>query len=89
MAIVGERAILMSDLRERAQPFLARVHAEVPAGAQRAAATSQLYKTLIERMVDEELEQRAANRANVVVSSREIDEALHALRRRTGSASSS
>jgi peptidyl-prolyl cis-trans isomerase SurA len=76
VAIVGERAILMSDLRERAQPFLARVYQEVPAGAQRAAATSQLYKTLIERMVDEELEQRAANRAKIVVNSREVDEAL-------------
>jgi len=76
VAIVGERAILMSDLRDRAQPFLAKVYQEVPAGAQRAAATSQLYKTLIERMVDEELEQRAANRAKIVVNSREVDEAL-------------
>jgi peptidyl-prolyl cis-trans isomerase SurA len=84
VAIVGERAILMSDLRERAGPFLARVHAEVPAGAQRAAAISQLYKTLIERMVDEELEQRAANRARVAVSTQEIDEALQRIAAQNG-----
>jgi peptidyl-prolyl cis-trans isomerase SurA len=84
VAIVGERAILMSDLRDRAQPFLARVHAEVPAGAQRAAAISQLYKTLIERMVDEELEQRAANRARIAVSSQEIDEALQRIAAQNG-----
>jgi peptidyl-prolyl cis-trans isomerase SurA len=84
VAIVGERAILMSDLRERAQPFLVRVHAEVPAGAQRAAAISQLYKTLIERMVDEELEQRAANRARVAVSTHEIDEALQRIAAQNG-----
>jgi len=76
VAVVGERAILLSDLRERARPFLLRINNEVPAGAQRAAAISQLYKTLIERIVDEELEQRAANRARIAVSAREVDEAI-------------
>ena len=76
VAVVGERAILLSDLRERAAPFLLRIHDEVPAGAQRAAAISQTYKTLLERMVDEELEQRAANRSNTVVSAREVDDAI-------------
>jgi peptidyl-prolyl cis-trans isomerase SurA len=76
VAIVGERAILLSDLRERAHPFLLRIQQEVPSGAQRAAAISQLYKSLIERMVDEELEQRAANRARIAVTAREVDEAI-------------
>lgn len=76
VAVVGERAILLSDLRERAAPLLIRIHQEVPSGAQRAAAISQTYKNLLERMVDEELEQRAANRSNIVVSAREVDEAV-------------
>jgi len=76
VAVVGDRAILLSDVRERATPALARISEELPAGAQRAAATSQLYKALIERMVDEELEQRAASRAKVVVSAQEVDQAL-------------
>jgi peptidyl-prolyl cis-trans isomerase SurA len=76
VAVVGERAILLSDVRERATPALARIAEEVPSGAQRAAATSQLYKALVERMVDEELEQRAASRAKVVVSAQEVDQAL-------------
>ena len=76
VAIVGERAILLSDLRDRARPFLLKVHQDVANGAQRAAAISQLYKTLIERMVDEELEQRAAGRARIVVTAKEIDDAL-------------
>lgn len=76
VAVVGDRAILLSDLRERARPFLIKIHQEVPAGAQRSAAISQTYKTLLERMVDEELEQRAANRSNIVVSAREVDEAI-------------
>jgi len=76
VAIVGERAILLSDLRDRARPFLLKVYQDVPNGAQRAAAISQLYKTLIERMVDEELEQRAAGRARIVVTAKEIDDAI-------------
>src|SRR5664280_2990320 len=45
VAVVGERAILMSDLRERARPFLVRIHQELPAGAQRAAAISPVSYT--------------------------------------------
>jgi peptidyl-prolyl cis-trans isomerase SurA len=76
VAVIGDRAILLSDLRERALPFLVQIHQSVPQGAQRNAAISQLYKTLIEKLVDEELEQRAAIQAKVSVSAKEIDEAL-------------
>jgi peptidyl-prolyl cis-trans isomerase SurA len=76
VAVVGERAILLSDVRERARPFLLRINQEVPAGAQRNAAISQTYKNVLERMVDEELQQRAANRAKIVVDAREVDEAI-------------
>ena len=76
VAVVGERAILLSDLRKRAAPYLTQIHATVPTGAQRNAAISQLYKSLVERMVDEELELRAAQQAKVLVSEREVDEAL-------------
>jgi peptidyl-prolyl cis-trans isomerase SurA len=75
-AVVGDRPILLTDLRERARPFLLRVHAQVPAGAQRAAASSEVFKAVLDRMIDEELERRAASRSNIVVSSAEVDEAL-------------
>lgn len=76
IAVVGDKAILFSDLRDRAQPMLLRVQQEVPSGAQRAAATSQVYKVLLESMIDEELEQRAAVTAKIAVTTREIDDAL-------------
>ena len=76
VAVVGERAILLSDLRDRARPMLVKIQEEVPPGAQRAAAISQTYKQVLERMVDEELEQRAANRSHTVVSAQEVDEAI-------------
>jgi peptidyl-prolyl cis-trans isomerase SurA len=75
-AVVGERAILLSDVRERAKPLLVRIYQELPPGAQRNAATSQAYKTVVERMVDEELQQRAANRSKIVVDAREVDDAI-------------
>lgn len=76
VAVVGDKAILLSDLRNRAQPFLVQVYQSVPAGAQRNAAISQLYRTLLQRIVDEELEIRAAQQAKLSVTSREVDEAL-------------
>jgi len=76
VAVVGDKAILLSDLRSRAQPYLIQVHQSVPAGAQRNAAISQLYRTVLYRIVDEELELRAAQQSKLSVSAQEIDDAL-------------
>jgi len=76
VAVIGDRAILLSDLRDRAQPFIVQIHQNVPVGVQRNAAISQMYKGLIEKLVDEEIEQRAALSAKVTVTAREVDEAL-------------
>lgn len=84
VAIVGERAIWLSDLRERTRPLALRVIASTPAGAQRAAALSQLYGTFLDRMVDEELLLRAANKANVTVSGEEINSAVDRVAKSAG-----
>ena len=76
VAIVGDKPILLSELRARANPFLIQIVATVPAGAQQAAAQSQLLRDLLEKMVDEELESQAAARANITVSSAEIENAF-------------
>jgi peptidyl-prolyl cis-trans isomerase SurA len=81
VAIVGERAILMSDLRERAHPLLVRINQELPAGAQRSAAISQLYKSVVERLVDEELISRVARRSKIIITEKEVDNALTTLAR--------
>lgn len=84
VAVVGEDAILLSDLRERARPFLIRIQQQVPAGAQRNAATSQVYREVLDRMIDERLEEKAANRARIVVTSREIDAAIERVAAQNG-----
>jgi peptidyl-prolyl cis-trans isomerase SurA len=76
VAIVGEHAILLSDMRNRARPFLLQIHSKVPAGAQLAAAESELYKQLIERMIDDRVEQQAAERAHLSVTAEEIDSGI-------------
>jgi peptidyl-prolyl cis-trans isomerase SurA len=79
VAVVGERAILMSDLRDRATPLLVRINQELPAGSQRSAAISQLYKSAIERLVDEELIARAARKSKIIVADKDVDQALATL----------
>jgi len=75
VAIVGQRAILLTDIRDRALPILVRIYSTVPE-AQRAAALSQVYTAIVQRMVDEELEELAAKNAGIAISSTEVDEAL-------------
>ena len=81
VAVVGERAILMSDLRDRASPLMTRINQELPAGAQRSAAISQLYKSVVERLVDEELISRVARKSKIVISDKDIDGAIATLAR--------
>jgi peptidyl-prolyl cis-trans isomerase SurA len=76
IAIVDQTPILLTDLQERSKPFLQRVYQAVPPGPQRNAAISQIMKTVLERMIEEELEDNAASRAGVTVPSEEIDAAL-------------
>lgn len=76
VAVIGDRAVLLSDLKSRAQPFLIQVTQTVPPGAQRNAAISQVYKGVLDKIVDEELEERAAIQAKITITSKEIDEAI-------------
>jgi peptidyl-prolyl cis-trans isomerase SurA len=76
VAVVGEHAILLSDMRQRARPFLIQIQQRYPPGAQQAAAESELFKALLSRMVDERVEQQAADKAHLTVTSEEIDNGI-------------
>jgi peptidyl-prolyl cis-trans isomerase SurA len=76
VAVVGERAILLSEVRERSRAFLVRAFESVPPGPQRDAAVSQIYRAVLGKMVEEELEDAAAAKAGIVVTAREIDQAI-------------
>jgi peptidyl-prolyl cis-trans isomerase SurA len=76
VAVVGERPILLSDLRHRARPFLSRIYAQGLSAAQIAANETQMFKELLNRMIDDRLEEHAAERARLSVSVDEVDNAV-------------
>jgi peptidyl-prolyl cis-trans isomerase SurA len=76
VAVVGDHAILLSDMRERARPFLLQIQQQALGGVQLAAAQSQMYKQLVEQLVDYRIEQQAAEKAHLAVTPDEIDAGL-------------
>jgi peptidyl-prolyl cis-trans isomerase SurA len=79
VAVVGDKAILLSELQERAKPFEMQLAASGMEGPARANAMVQLYHDLTERLVDEELQARAATRSNISTKSEEVDRAVERL----------
>src|SRR5438445_12284877 len=61
VAVVGEHAVLLSDMRQRARPFLMQIQVRYPAGAQQAAAESELFKHRLQRIDDERVDQQATD----------------------------
>jgi peptidyl-prolyl cis-trans isomerase SurA len=76
VAVVGERPILLSEVQRRARPFRARMMAAGATPQQLQQAEGQLQKELLQRMVDERLEELAAEKAKIAVSRDEVDAAL-------------
>jgi peptidyl-prolyl cis-trans isomerase SurA len=76
VAVVGERPILLSELRLRGRPNLLRIAASAPNPTQQAAQEGQMYHELLDRMIDERLEETAADRARISVSPEEIDNGI-------------
>lgn len=73
VAVVGERPILLSELRLRARPALYRIMMATSDPTQQAAQENSMYRELLSRMIDERLEEQAAAKANITVGSEEVD----------------
>lgn len=76
VAVVGDDAIFLSDLRARGLPFLRQIAKQYPPGPSRTAAESSMFKDLLKKMVEDLLEQQAAERQKVVVKPEEVDKAF-------------
>ena len=76
VAVVGEKPILLTELQHRARPFLARIYGSTPNPAQRSAHETEMYRQLLNRMIDDRLEEHAADRAHLSVTPEEIDNAI-------------
>ncbi len=73
VAVIGERPILLSELRHRARPHLIAIAAQSPTPAQQAAAESEKIRELLTRMIDDRLEEIAADKARLSISAEEVD----------------
>ncbi len=76
VAVIGERPILLTDLRKRARPYLMQIIATSRTPAQQAVQESDMYRELLNRMIDERLEEQAADKARLTVTAEEIDRGL-------------
>src|SRR5579859_3522048 len=80
VAVVGEQPILLSELRQRARPFLIRIQME----AQEKGLgqdwikrnEGDMFRELLGKLVDERLVSMAADKLNTQVSSKEVDDAI-------------
>jgi peptidyl-prolyl cis-trans isomerase SurA len=74
VAVVGDRPILLTELRHRARPNLIRI---VAAGNKdpnfQAAAETETFKEVLNRMIDEQLIEQAADKSRVSVTAEDVD----------------
>ena len=76
VAVVGERPILLSELRLRGRPHLWRIAASTPNPTQQAAQESEMFRELLNRLIDERLEEGAADKSHITVSPEEVDNGI-------------
>ena len=76
VAVVGERPILLSELRNRARPHMFRIQLQTQDPSQQAAQESSMFRDLLNRMVDERLEETAADKAHLTVTPEEVDNGI-------------
>lgn len=81
VAVVDDNAILLSELRRRAAPFLQQALAGSTGDVDRRLRTQELYKQLLEQLVDEQLVEQAAKKGSIAVTSLEIDQAIENVRK--------
>lgn len=84
VAVVNDDAILLSDLRRRAGPFLQQALTGSESELERLNTVRQLYKQLVQQLVDEELIQQAAEKMHITVTSLEVDQAIDNVRSQNG-----
>ncbi len=75
VAVVNDDIVLLSELRDRLQPYLAEIRA-LPSAVEREARLAQAQREMLQAMVDENLITQQARRSNVTVTAEEVDRAI-------------
>ena len=82
VAVVNDDAIFLSDLRRRAVQYLPQVMT-APSAEERQMRLDRLYNQLLEQMVDESLVSQAARKAQIRVSTDDVDHAIENVQRQS------
>jgi len=80
-AVVNDQAILLSELRRRAAPFLEQALGDASDKGERMTRVKQIYKQLLQQLVDEELVEQAAKKMHVSIGDGDVDQAIENVRR--------
>jgi peptidyl-prolyl cis-trans isomerase SurA len=83
IAVIGREPILASELHARAAPFLMRVPQSASL-SERAAAEQQIFRELLDKVIDERLEEREAERVHMTIDPEEITKAIAAVAAQNG-----
>lgn len=79
-AVVNDQALMLSELRRRAAPFLEPALEGATTPAERSKRIQQLYSRLLQQLIDEELVEQAARRNHVTIDTPEVEAAIDNVR---------
>lgn len=84
IAVVNDEAVLLSDLRRRATPYLEHALRGTSSDTEKQARIKALYEQLAQQLIDEELIEQTARKMMITVASLEVDQAIENVRRQSG-----
>jgi peptidyl-prolyl cis-trans isomerase SurA len=76
VAVIGERPVLWTDLLKRAVAGRVQIRQQTRDPNVISVQEQEMYKELLDRMIDDRLEEQQADRAHITVTPEEIDRAL-------------
>ena len=76
VAVVGERAVLWTELLRRASGPRIQIRAQAQDPNVISAQEQEMYKELLDRMIDDRLEEQQAEKAHIAVTPQEIDRGI-------------
>ncbi len=83
VAVVNDDAIFLSELRQKAAPFMSRAMG-APTEAQRLQAIHQIYAQVLDHLIDTKLVDQAAEEEEIVVTDADVDSAIANVREQSG-----
>ncbi|MDP9035117.1 MAG: SurA N-terminal domain-containing protein [Myxococcota bacterium] len=76
VAVVGERAVLWTDVLRRAGPTRVQIRAQTHDANVVSVQEQEMYRELLERMIDDRVEEQQADKAHITISAEEIDRGI-------------